>query len=77
MSDENRLVTMANQIAGFFAVQGAGAVAATADHIVKNWDPRMRAGLSAHLEAGGDGLSEVARAAAETIAAADRARKAG
>jgi formate dehydrogenase subunit delta len=67
--DENRLVTMANQIAAFFAVQGAGAEAAVADHIEKNWDPRMRAAIAAHVAAGGAGLSAVAKAALESISA--------
>ena len=66
--DAERLVTMANQIAGFFAAQGAGAEAATADHIAKNWDPRMRAGLATHLAAGGEGLTPLARRAAEILA---------
>ena len=52
-----RLVAMANQIAGAFAVQGeARAVAATAEHIHLFWDPRMRAAILAHLDAGGAGL---------------------
>ena len=67
--DADRLVTMANQIAGFFAAQGAGAEAATADHIAKNWDPRMRAAILAHLSAGGAGLDTVAKAAIERLAA--------
>lgn len=67
--DAERLVTMANQIAQFFATQGAGAEAAVADHIAKNWDPRMRAAIRAHLTAGGEGLDGVARAAIERLAA--------
>ena len=67
--DSNRLVVMANQIASFFAAQGAGAEAATADHIAKNWDPRMRAGIRAHVEAGGAGLDAVALAAVKSLAA--------
>ena len=67
--DSNRLVVMANQIGGFFAAQGAGAEAATADHIAKNWDPRMRAGIRAHVEAGGAGLDAVALAAVKSLAA--------
>lgn len=66
--DTTKLVTMANQIAGFFATQRGDAAAAAADHIAKNWDPRMRAGLAAHVAAGGAGLTEVARAAAEIVA---------
>ena len=59
MGTEERLVYMANQIARNFAVMGEGAAAATADHIAKFWDPRMRARILA-----GDpqqlGLSDVA-----------------
>ena len=66
--DTSKLVTMANQIAGFFAAQRGDAAKATAKHIVDNWDGRMRSGLAAHLAAGGEGLSPVARAAAERLA---------
>ena len=67
--DSAKLVTMANQIAGFFTVQRGEPAEAAAKHIADNWDPRMRAGLAAHLAAGGEGLSPVARAAAEALAA--------
>ena len=50
---DNKLVYMANQIGKFFASQGQEqAVAGTADHIKKFWDPRMRAAIFAHLEGG-------------------------
>ena len=53
--DIERLIYMANQIARNFAVQGeAEAAAATADHIAKFWDPRMKAQLFANV---GEGLS--------------------
>ena len=53
----DKLVYMANQIGKFFASQGTEkAAAGTADHIKKFWDPRMRAPIFAHLEAGGAGL---------------------
>jgi len=68
--DSAKLVTMANQIAGFFAAQRGEAAQATAKHIADNWDGRMRAGLAAHLAAGGEGLSPIARAAAEILAGA-------
>lgn len=43
MNTEEKLVYMANQIAGFFAAQGEErAVKATADHLQKFWDPQMR-----------------------------------
>ncbi len=52
-----KLVTMANQIGKFFAAQGEEAtVAGVADHLRRFWDPRMRAQILAHLDAGGAGL---------------------
>jgi formate dehydrogenase subunit delta len=67
----DKLVYMANQIGKFFASQGREqAVAGTADHIQKFWDPRMRAAIFAHLEAGGAGLDPVVRAALESLVAA-------
>jgi formate dehydrogenase subunit delta len=64
----DKLVYMANQIGKFFASQGPEqAVAGTADHIAKFWDPRMRAEIVAHLKAGGAGLDPVARAAVESL----------
>jgi formate dehydrogenase subunit delta len=60
------LVRMANQIADFFKVHPEEeAVAGTADHIRRFWDPRMRAKLADHLAAGGEGLTPIARKAAE------------
>ena len=67
----DRLVYMANQIGKFFTSQGREqAAAGTADHIRKFWDPRMRAAIFAHLEAGGAGLDPVVRAALECLAGA-------
>lgn len=64
-----KLVTMANQIGKFFASQkGDEAVHGIADHIKKFWDPRMREGLFAHLEAGGGGLDPNVREAAVQLA---------
>jgi formate dehydrogenase subunit delta len=64
----DRLVYMANQIGRFFATQGADeAVAGTADHIVKFWDPRMRAAILAHVAAGGAGLEPLVRLAIEQL----------
>ena len=71
MSLDNKLVYMANQIGKFFASQGQDqAVAGTADHIKKFWDPRMRAAIFAHLKEGGAGLDPIARAALEQLAGA-------
>jgi formate dehydrogenase subunit delta len=68
--DPARLVYMANQIAAFFkAYPEDEAIAATEDHFLQFWDPRMRAGLIAALEPEGEkkegsGLSPIALAAA-------------
>ncbi|MGD9803347.1 MAG: formate dehydrogenase subunit delta [Hyphomicrobiaceae bacterium] len=46
MSSSDKLVYMANQIAGTFRTRpGEDAVAATAEHISNFWEPRMRAKL--------------------------------
>jgi formate dehydrogenase subunit delta len=63
-----KLVMMANQIAAFFAGQGeARAVPQIARHIRSFWDPRMRAGIVAHVANGGTGLNSLARAAVEML----------
>jgi len=63
-----KLVYMANQIGKFFASQGPQrAAAGTAEHLRKFWDPRMRAGIIAHLEAGGGGLDPEVRKAVEQL----------
>jgi len=60
MGDEH-LVKMANQIADFFRLKPEEeAVAGAADHIVKFWDPRMRAKMAAYLAQGGEGLNPLA-----------------
>jgi formate dehydrogenase subunit delta len=64
----DRLIYMANQIGKFFESQGHGkAVPGIADHIRKFWDPRMRAKINAHLDAGGAGLDPDVCAALETL----------
>lgn len=66
MSNEERLVYMVNQIARNFATMGEGqAAAATADHIVSFWDPRMKAQILARHESGSAQLTPIA---AEAIA---------
>lgn len=63
-----KLVMMANQIGQFFVPQHKiDAVAAIADHLEKFWDPRMRAGIVAHLEAGGAGLDPPVRQAVDRL----------
>jgi formate dehydrogenase subunit delta len=65
-STKDTLVRMANQIADFFRLQPEpDAIAATADHIRKFWDPRMRAQMAEHLAHGGAGLNPIARKACE------------
>jgi formate dehydrogenase subunit delta len=68
MSSPDKLVYMANQIGKFFVSQGkAEAPAAIASHLKKFWEPRMRAAILAHLEAGGAGLDPPVRAAVESL----------
>ncbi len=68
----DKLVYMANQIGKFFDSQGREqAAAGTADHIKKFWDPRMRAQIFAHLEAGGKGLDPSVRTAIERLKEAE------
>ena len=70
MSTLDKLVYMANQIAREFAGQRPrDAAAATWDHLWHFWDPRMRQMILAHLDAGGEGLSDIARAAVARLAA--------
>jgi formate dehydrogenase subunit delta len=64
----DKLVYMANQIGKFFVSQkDERAIAGTAEHIRKFWDPRMRAAIFAHLEAGGAGLDPMVRQAIESL----------
>jgi formate dehydrogenase subunit delta len=63
-----KLVYMANQIGQFFRSQGEeAAVKGTAEHIRKFWDPRMRAAILAHLNAGGAGIDPLVRRAIEQL----------
>jgi formate dehydrogenase subunit delta len=69
----DKLVYMANQIGKFFVSQGHDkATAGIAEHIAKFWDPRMRATIMAHLDAGGAGLDPAAREAIEKLRPAQR-----
>jgi formate dehydrogenase subunit delta len=68
MSHDEKLVYMANQIGKFFAGQGPDkAVAGTAEHIKKFWDPRMRAAIFAYVDRGGGGLDPPVRQAIEAL----------
>lgn len=61
--DITKLRRMADQIAANFAAQGPdAAVASTAEHIVKFWDPRMKAQIYA------DDPSQLSPIAAEAVA---------
>lgn len=69
MSAED-LVRMANQIAAFFAAYPEDeAIASTAGHLKSFWEPRMRAAFLAHVNAGGEGLSDIALKAGKALAA--------
>jgi formate dehydrogenase subunit delta len=58
MSNLEKLVYMANQIArNFEAIGHEAAAQATADHIASFWDPRMKALIFAHLDQGGGDLA--------------------
>ena len=64
----DRLIYMANQIGTFFRSQGADkAVPGIAEHIRKFWDPRMRKAITAHLDAGGEGLDAPVRDAIASL----------
>jgi formate dehydrogenase subunit delta len=69
--DIHHLVTMANQIADFFATSSPDrgeAVSATAQHLRSFWDPRMRREIIAHLNVGsGKDLNEIAQDAVRTL----------
>ncbi len=68
MSDDNKLVMMANQIGQFFAPQKQlEPVGAIATHIRKFWDPRMRAAIITHLDHGGAGLDPPVRDAVQRL----------
>lgn len=61
MSNQDRLVYMANQIARNLATLGGDkAAAAVADHIARFWDPRMRAQLFALHAKGAAALIPIA-----------------
>jgi formate dehydrogenase subunit delta len=64
-----KLTHMANQIGKFFQHRPeAQAVADTADHLRKYWDPRMRREIVAYLAKGGAGLDPIVKKAIGEIA---------
>ena len=70
-----QLVTMANDIAAFFHGASDPDVAArdVANHLRRNWDPRMRKQIIEYCSAGGTDLSHLARAGVELLASAPSA----
>jgi formate dehydrogenase subunit delta len=68
-SPDAKLVTMANQIATFFASQPReDAVAGIENHIRKFWDPRMRGKIRDLAATGDDRLAPLAREAIGRLA---------
>ena len=68
MSNFEKLIYMANQIARNFDALGHDAAAkATADHIASFWDPRMKERILAYLAEDGSGLAPTARSAIEHL----------
>ena len=57
-----RLVAMANQISHFYESlpDRDEALASTASHMRRFWDPRMRLAMLAHVDQGGEGLEPFA-----------------
>jgi formate dehydrogenase subunit delta len=70
-----KLIMMANQIAAFHRREKPEVAAAeVATHLQRFWEPRMRAAIQAHLDAGGEGLSDIARRAVALSKAHDLGR---
>jgi formate dehydrogenase subunit delta len=68
----DKLIYMANQIGKFFTSQGPDKAAAGIAQHIKRFDPRMRAAIFAHLDAGGAGLDPVVREAIDKLSAEQR-----
>lgn len=64
------LVSMVNDISNFYVSQGElpEAAAQVESHLARYWEKRMRHQIIDHLRGGGDGLSEVSRAAVVLLA---------
>jgi len=67
----DHLVKMANDISAFFASDPdhASAVKGMVDHLSKFWEPRMRQAIIAHVQEGGEGLSELSKDAIKQLTA--------
>ncbi|MGH8173573.1 MAG: formate dehydrogenase subunit delta [Rhodanobacteraceae bacterium] len=70
-----RMVEMVNDIANFFASEPDHSVAITgvAVHLKRFWEARMIRQMLAHLDAGGHGLSDLAREGVQELARMQRA----
>jgi formate dehydrogenase subunit delta len=69
--DEANLISMANQIAEFYApYTEEEAIDGVVTHIKSFWEPRMRAGLTAALEANPDAFNPHVAAAVKRLSAA-------
>ena len=68
MSEGNKIIRMANQIATFFHSQpGTDQADRVAAHLKDYWEPRMRQQLREHIAAGGEGLDPLVLGAARLI----------
>jgi formate dehydrogenase subunit delta len=62
------MVRMANQIGSFFKSYGEKeALEGIAEHLNKFWEPRMRNMLFAHLDQGGEGISDLVKRASANV----------
>lgn len=75
MHHHDHLVKMANDISNFFAgyPDHAAAVNGMVEHLSKFWEPRMRSAIIAHLNEGGEGLSDLAKDAVRQLTAGSAA----
>lgn len=71
-----RLVTMANDIADYFASEPDhdAAVNGVRDHLTRFWDPAMRRQIKDHVSDSGAGLLPIAREAVESLNVPDIVR---
>ncbi len=64
----DKMIHMANQIAGFFHSQpGDDQASRVAQHLKDFWEPRMRQQLLAHVTNGGEGLDILVLQAAKQL----------
>jgi formate dehydrogenase subunit delta len=62
------MVRMANQISDFFkSYTEQEAIDGISDHITKFWEPRMRKDFFAHMDAGGQGMTELVKKSAAQV----------